>query len=249
MRFIIGSAVAVIGALTICTHAMAHEACWTRTQQFYLPMRDSPPTYYCYTLSLASSSSAIAAANGFQSAGSGLAWDIDIGCEAQVQTAAATGIYSEIWRDNCNIGDIELIGHATIHGRANLIDDDCAGAALGFQQIKSNVLGAPITALLTQSSGETAAGQLGSVTAGYAGLEVTVPINSGMGEGNYGDNDQEVGTAYKENNLFTIDMKSRAYIKVWANSGFIDLYALVRASMCGESSASFRLGTRPHDAH
>lgn len=178
--------------------------------------------------------------------GSGLAWDLDIGCEAQVRTAAATGIYSERWQDTCKIGDIEFYGHATITGKTNLIDDDCAGAALGYQQIKSNVLDTPIDAVLDKSAGETLAGQLGSLRAGHSGLEVSVPITHGLGEGQYNDNDQDARFGYKCSNFFTIEFKSRAYIKVWANSAFFDLVAAVDASMCGSSAALVMLGTCPH---
>jgi hypothetical protein len=247
MRFFTGFVFAVIGALTVCAPATAHDACWERIERVYLPVTDSPPTYYCVILVPCSTSSAFAAATGFDSKGFGHAWDTEVFCEAQVQTAAATGIFSETWRDSCAVGEVRLSGHTIVAGRAGLIEADCAGAALGYQQITSNIFSTPIDAKLAHSAGETVVGQLGSLKAGHDGLQLTYTITNGLGEGSYADFDQESRFEEKHENTFTINFKSRAYIKVWANSGFLQGQALVRARMGGVSSAVAVLGTRPHN--
>jgi hypothetical protein len=225
--------------------AFAHSACWKMTGQFYSPQTDVAPTYTCWNGTAQSSAKAIA--TGHASSGYGLAWDYDIACEAEVRTAAATGIYTVAYKNGCDgPGDIEFFGQAAITGTANLVDDDCAGAALGYQQIKSNVLDAPIDAVLDQSAGETRSGTLGDITAAHKGIEVSVPITYGLGEGQYTDNDQDARFAYKCDNFFEYEKKSRAYIKVWANSGFWDLVAKVECTMSGSASVQAVLGTCPH---
>ncbi|MAB78549.1 MAG: hypothetical protein CMJ89_04265 [Planctomycetes bacterium] len=240
------SSIGLLAALADARMPADGGACWSQTGQFYDPMTSNPPGYVCYTLgSMASSSRARARATGLSSNGSGRAWDNDIGCEAKVRTAAATGIYSEAWRNDCDPGEIEFFGSATITGLADLIDDDCAGAAYGYQQITSNVLSAPIAAVLNESAGETNSGELGSVTGALRGLELNLPITHGLGEGRYEDNDADSDFAYKCDDFFTIEFKSRSYMKVWANSPLWDLYAEVKVWMSGSSYAEVYLGTCP----
>jgi hypothetical protein len=248
MRFLIGSEIAIIGAFTLCTTAMAHDACWSRIERVYLPVQDSPPTYQCVNLfQLVSTSTAQAKADGFTSEGDGRAWDMDIGCEAQVRTAAATGIFFEAYKDYCQVGEVQLTGSTQIQGNANLIGADCAGAALGYQEITSNVLTQPISAALTTSAGETLSGQIGNLQVGQEGLKLGVTIITGLGAGNYRDCDLDHGTVEAQTDLFTYELKSRAYIKVWANSGFLQPDARVRVSMHGSSRSKVILRTRPHN--
>lgn len=234
-------------AASMLSAVSSAQACWELTGVFYSPDTDTPPGYVCTLVGVVTAkSTADAYANGFSSHGSGRAWDSNIGCEAKVRTAAATGLYLEMWRNMCeDEGEIEFFGQAEVSGAANLIEENCAGAALGYQQIRSNILASPIDAVLTESSGETNAGELGDVSGALSGLEVSLPITTGLGEGIYQDNDQDAQFDYECNDLFTLELKSRAYIRVWANSPLIDLFADVRASMAGSSSGVVLLGTCP----
>jgi hypothetical protein len=151
-----------------------------------------------------------------------------------------------VWQNACEApGEVEFEGEVHISGTADLIEEECAGAALGYQMITTNIAG-PLRAALNESAGETTPQELGTVTAAHSGLGVSVPITVGSGVGTYMDSDQDVDAVLVCTDYFTIESKARAYIKVRANSTLIDLFAAVKTNMSSRSTTTIDFVTCPH---
>ena len=226
----------------------AHGACWTKTSMQPFSHFDAPPDYQCFTVfgSLVAQSHAYARADGPTCAGDAYAWDCSTACEAKGMVAVAVGYDLTTWTDRCEIGDAEYSFHTEIEGFVDLRDADCAGAALGYVEIKSNLLSAPLLVQLHKSAGETQSGALGQIQLALAGFTGTLPIVVQTGIQIWPDFDAIGAAGHKCINIVTLEFRSRAWLQAWANSGLTDIWAEVIAQLEGTSNVSLQMGTCPH---
>ena len=238
-------------------HVFRHSAKWMLTASSYEPAVDAPPGMVCTNIFgvVLGRGRAKAVSTGTAAGGAGFAWDTSLGCDITV-VAAATGLYNRTYRyiagpvgpvtpggptpkpiggGGSGQGEVELWARCEASGVANLLNADCAAAALGYSQFTSS-LTSPIYAALNDSAAATGSYSLGNLQAAYNGLGVGINVNVGTGTGSYPDQDQnEIGQADCVNYYF-VQHRSRAYIKLWANEGLIGLGA----------SANCRMGALVH---
>ncbi|MEZ5964722.1 MAG: hypothetical protein R3F56_12815 [Planctomycetota bacterium] len=208
---------------------------------------DTPAPVRCTNIfgSVLGYASSQAASNGNLAFGSGAAWDTSLGCDV-LSIAVATGLTNRSFTYvGERQGEIEVNAVVDAQGVANLVDADCAAAALGYGEFSSNVT-PTITAVLTASAGETGSNQLGSVRAAYSGITVAVNLSVGTGEGTYPDMDtNQIGNVVCKNYYF-VQHRARAYIKVWANEDLIGIIAECDADMTATVTSGTLLYTCPH---
>lgn len=156
------------------------------------------------------------ASTGSWMSGFGNAFDGSLGCDV-LAIAVGTGVESWTYKYvGEGTGDVELTASVQASGSVNLVNPDCAAAALGYTEFSSNI-SATITAVLTKSVAETGSNQIGSVGGAYKGIQASYNIVVGHGTGVYPDQDQDYLQAYKCTNFFFKKHRARAYVKVWAN--------------------------------
>ncbi len=100
MKFVLKSALVFAGACLLASSTFAHSACWKMTVQYSSPATSAPPGFACFDGS--ATSDAYVEATGLTSFGVGAAFDNSITCEAEVRTAAVTGLYIMSWRNACS---------------------------------------------------------------------------------------------------------------------------------------------------
>jgi hypothetical protein len=155
--------------------------------------------------------------------GTGLAFDALWDNEAGI-VGVAEGYYLDVWEvaagSDCH-GRATLDMALEISGNVDLINPDCAGAALGYVRVESNIMNEPLYVALTQSAGETVPGTLGSGTMGigiaYVGLGVSLTPTVGTQAISYPEVVREPGFARKCVDTFYVKTKTRAYLRLWAN--------------------------------
>ncbi len=103
-----------------------------------------------------------------------------------------------------------------ISGQVNLINPDCAAAALGYADYYSTISG-EITAFLDKSCAETEKDLIGDLSVAYKGLGVTIPINIGVGTGIFQDDDQNSNFGYQETDWVFWRARVRPFVKAYAN--------------------------------
>lgn len=186
-----------------------------------------------------------AASNGNLALGSGEAWDVSLGCDV-LSIAVATGLTNRSFTYvGERQGEIEVNASVDAQGVANLVDADCAAAALGYGEFSSNVT-PTVTAVLTASVGETGSNQIGSVRAAYSGITIGVNVSVGTGEGSYPDMDTNQIGKVECGNYYFVQHRARAYIKVWANEDLVGIIAECDANMQATVTSGTLLYTCPH---
>lgn len=158
----------------------------------------------------------ICSSTGGMCTGNGYADDESWNCDV-LAVAVASGLSSESWTwIGLMEGRARVNAITYINGVANLVDADCAAAALGYAEYYSNVSGTTYAAL-THSAGQTGANQLGEVSAAYEGFGPTIYVTIGTGEGSYPDEEINEITAQECTNFFYKRHRTKSYLKVWAN--------------------------------
>ncbi|MEC7584172.1 MAG: hypothetical protein VYE77_07625 [Planctomycetota bacterium] len=248
-----------------------HSSKWVLNSTSYEPRTDAPPGVVCRNIfgSVLGRGQAKASSTGTFAHGSGYAWDVSLGCDISV-AAAATGLVNRSFRyivgsvnpggpstpggptpkpggggTGSSQGEVELWGRVEAAGFANLKDADCAAAALGYAEFKTNIT-SPIYAPLHDSVAATGSYSFGSLQAAYSGLGVGINVNVGTGTGHYPDQEQdEIGHADCVNYYF-VQHRSRAYIKAWANIGLIGIGASANCRMAARVTSESHLLDCPH---
>lgn len=226
--------------------ALASEggACWVFYSETQQDGVDKPPGSFCKSWFGSGASKAQAVSYGLTAGGFGAALDAGAGCEAQVRTAAATGWFGESFLNECGGGYATTLVEVGADGVACLHDANSAAAALGFCEARTSLTG-PVLAVLQSSMGETSVGQLGGVGGSFVGLNINLPVlQPGTGEGVYKDTDSNTGTGAACTDWFDYLIRSRAYIKVWANATV--LQAACTANMDAQGAIWFALDDCPN---
>jgi hypothetical protein len=158
--------------------------------------------------------------------GNGRAWDAAFFTDV-TSISVAEGFFYEEWRhEGSGVGEVELTADVTVEGEVDLVNADCAGAALGSTEFTSS-LTSRIVAELHSSAGETGTGLLGNISfyTGPHGSGVGVNLVVGLGEGRYPDVDFDAtGVDACPQSDFWRKHRTRGYVKVWADRG-LDLWA------------------------
>ncbi len=198
-------------------------------------------------------------ADGDTAKGDGYAYDAAIGVEI-LKTAPAVGTHYCSYRyrgqagsssttgggssgSSSSEGEVEMFGTVEVSGEADLINADCAAAALGYAQFETNI-DANAYAVLETSAGETVSNKLGNLSISYKGFGGSVNIDPGQGTGTYNDSDNDADGDVTCTSFFEVTHKTRAYIKVWANATFGS--AKCTADMSGSVSTTSHLLDCPH---
>lgn len=205
---------------------------WVRRTQQFTPGRDAPGDVTCVNLfgAVLGRASARAESDGSVASGRGSAWDTSLGCDV-LNVAVATGLSSRSYAYvGTKTGEVEMNANVNATGRANLVDADCAAAALGYSEFSSNIT-PTITAILSQSAGQTSSSQLGNVGVAYGGLQVGVNVTVGTGTGSYSDQDTNATNMVARTGYYFLQHRARAYIKVWANEDLWGISASCNADM------------------
>jgi hypothetical protein len=106
-----------------------------------------------------------------------------------------------------------------IEGSAEIVNADCAAAALGYTEYTFQNENA-LVAVLKDSAGQSGANQLGSVAAAHQGLGVAVNVTVGTGLGSYPDNDKN-GHTYSANTAVLFHKsRARGFIRCQASDFF-----------------------------
>ena len=219
------------------------QACWIYVTGTDVDEVDMPAPHLCQGFLGSGASRAQARSIAFVASGFGVALDAGPGCEAEVRTANATGVFGEEFFNECGGGFASILAEVEANGVADLLDSDCAAAALGFAEVVSSLTG-PVRAVLTQSMGETSQGQLGGVSGSYGGWGAHMPVlQPGAGKGTYTDSDSNFGSSSGCVDFFEYKVRSKAYIKVWANATL--LQASCTADMDARAGIWFTLDNCP----
>ncbi|MCI0651846.1 MAG: hypothetical protein L0Z55_08175 [Planctomycetes bacterium] len=191
---------------------------------------------------LGASSVAVSAfADGMSADAGGYAYDSLFFSEA-FGTVVANGIKYERWvYVGPGEGHAWLFGSTKASGTADLIDDDCSAAALGYCKLHSNILLQELEAVLSTSTGSTVSSTPVTVTLGASGIGV--PITDGGMEQKFPDEAFDEEEADECVNVFIWKARSRAYVCVWADGGFGS--AFCTASMEGTVVADYVLSACP----
>jgi len=237
----------VITSLALCLAASSGSAQWKLDDVTYVPFSDSDGQT-CTTIfgSVLGWSSASTASNGAYAAAVGQAFDVSLNCDVTAQVGG-TGRYSEswVWKGKKGEGWCKIKADLVTDGVVNLVNADCAAAALGFGEFSSNIT-PTVVAVLNKSAGETGSNQLGSVSAAYGGLQGSYNVTVGTGEGSYPDNDTNGTNAQGCHDFFTRQHRARGFMKVWANAG-LDISAECNGQMTATVKSVLILGTCPKD--
>ena len=208
--------------LVAAAPAAGAQGTWTKTYSSYGSSTPEQVEDTCSWLGIeVSYAEASASSNGYSCSAEGYGWEEVPFCDVTVQTVAVATWHERWTYTGGGTGTASLEG--SVHMEAELIleNADCAGAALGFTEFKSN-LTEPIVATLTDSAAETDEGSLGKVSASAYGVGLSVPVTVGYGEGEYPDEDDDAVFAEEETDFVYRKHRSRAFIKLWSNGVFSD---------------------------
>ncbi len=233
-----GIVCAAMGALA--THGYTSEGMWILEDQRYLPGEDDA----CDTCgNFGGTANASVTSDGLTVHGVGYASDHSIGCSVR-SIAVTTGVSDEFFiYYGPGQGSVLIYGQLFIRGVAKLENPECAAAALGYIKHQSNIVGEKV-AVLRSSVAETSDALLGTVGAAYFGLGFSVPVNVGLGEGDYPDERVQTVFGYDCVDMFFNGASGRSYVHVFANAG-IDDEGKARASLYGYSNLTINLRSCP----
>lgn len=170
---------------------------------------------------------------GNQVHGNGMAHDWDIGTSVKVAVNAQRlqlqtwdEISSEEGRATIFETTLEIEGEVNLQGLS-------AAAALGYVEFECTI-SPTVTAALTKSVGQTAAGQL-DFTFDKWGLTIPVPVQLPVsGEGLFKDKDNNAALDNQEClDRFSVRHRTRGDIEVFADKGFLGRQAKSKAKMKG----------------
>ena len=150
---------------------------------------------------------------------SGEAYDTCTGDDVRVSEAGTSTYGMGFHYIGTREGFASVTASVEANGVANLNDDDCAAAALGYAEFECSIA-LPIAAVLDKSIGETVDQALGNLVLALQGLSVQVPLYVSHGEGKYADNKQDSMSGVVACSLvgFNFTANVRGYIQTWANS-------------------------------
>lgn len=175
--------------------------------------------------------------------GRGKALDSGFPYEARCQRAVTGYIsrsYQNLSAETCP-GTAYFSGDMRIEGVANLLDADCAAAALGYVQLTSNI-SPEWFVKLDKSAGETVAKKLLGLGFSYTGLSVQIEPMVSYGLGEYHDQDAFSADAFANTDFFTFTSRARTFIGAWANATIFS--AACDCEMHGETHWLYKVGCR-----
>ena len=155
--------------------------------------------------------------------GSGWAYDRTPGCDVRA-ASTAVGVGSELWiYRGAGSPVIEYDMECSAAGEADLLNADCAGAAVGYAAVESPQFWKKGLARLDSSAGETVRQTLGSLKLEFGGAGVSIPVTIGMGTGRYPDRDSDSVVGVSQESWFSVVRKTEAQTVVWADGGWFGL--------------------------
>ncbi|HET6204302.1 MAG TPA: hypothetical protein VFI25_16035 [Planctomycetota bacterium] len=234
--------------LVLGSFADRASAGWQLIRRRIEPGFDRPAPQLCVAL-LGVLGEARAQVHAFPSVvvGLGSASDASFNCAPQ-SAAVATGLREETWRHKApGQGSVEMWGEVRIKGRVDLLDADCAAAALGMTELTYGLGSQPFTTIraeLGKSVAQTSQGLLGTVNTSGSGPGFSIPFSVGLGEGTYPDEDHDETTGVEcPCKSFYLKHRTHGSILVWANAGLLNAYAECAAREVGTVSTLAFLDT------